>query len=168
VFNGDADNKAEERAMTTYTAPPNQVRLTLNNGDTLDVEDSAPGPLATSIGTTINRGGVENVGFLGTSIGTTINNGGVENVLSPGAGGDGAGGTTINSGGVLNVSGIGSGAGDTTINNGGVLNVAFPAVASNVTFGNQNGVIITHTVLGSLNHAFSTLSLQAPPVAHWT
>jgi autotransporter passenger strand-loop-strand repeat protein len=70
-------------------------------------------------------------------------------------------GTTIN-GGVLNLD-YGGAATGTTINNGGVENVLAPGPAISVTFGNQNGVINTNTVLGSLNHTFSTLSLQATP-----
>ena len=71
-------------------------------------------------------------------------------------------GTTINSGGVENVDAHGS-AYDTLINNGGVEKVYAVSAAYGVTFGNQNGVINTNTVLGSLNHAFSTLSLHAAP-----
>jgi len=133
--------------MTTYTAPPTQIHLVLNNGDTLNVNDHG---LASG---TMNNGGVENVYSGGTDSGATINSGGgnagLENVYGVATdttinrgleivfSGGTATHTTINSGGQLWVSGV---AIDTTINNGGIEQV-LGGTADNVTFGGPHAIL---------------------------
>jgi autotransporter passenger strand-loop-strand repeat protein len=79
---------------TTFTAPPDQNNLVLNNGDVLNVNNHG-----TASNTVINAGGVENV--MGQSILTAITNSGVENV-EPGGVEDGP--VFIGGGGVLKLS----------------------------------------------------------------
>jgi autotransporter passenger strand-loop-strand repeat protein len=103
--------------MTTFTAPPTKQDLVLNQGDILNISEAG-----VARETTINKGGVENVGPGGNVRGaiaelTTINKGGVENVFFNGQAID----TTINKGGVEKVNG--GTASDAIINNGGFENV---------------------------------------------
>jgi autotransporter passenger strand-loop-strand repeat protein len=82
--------------MTTYTAPPNQNELVLNDGDILNVNSGGEANLTSlndgailnvNVGGATNRmqidGGVENV--MGTDTGSVLGRNGVENVLSGGS-----------------------------------------------------------------------------------
>ncbi len=60
---------------TTYTAPPNQANLVLNNGDVLNINNNG---IADT--TTIDDGGIENVNQGGLSRHANIMSGGIENV----------------------------------------------------------------------------------------
>jgi autotransporter passenger strand-loop-strand repeat protein len=122
------------------------------------INDGREDVIGTSTGTTIN-GGVETVGTLATTIGTTINNGGLERVegSTSGLGGATIGttindggrevldehatstGTTINNGGVEDVLEYG-GAINTTINNGGLEIIDVGGSAANVTFGGPQAI----------------------------
>jgi len=99
--------------MTTYTAPPDQTGLILNNGDVLNVND---GGIATA--TTINDGGLARVFSGGTATETTISGGEEDVAGNPDVGGK-ADFTTIDNGGRLFLEDRGRSE-HTTINSGGV------------------------------------------------
>ena len=83
-----------EPGGTTFTAPPNQKNLVLNNGDVLNVNNHGQALL-----TTVNSGGVVDVNKGGQALATIVNSGGVVDVNN---GGD-ASGTIIFSDAVVNV-----------------------------------------------------------------
>lgn len=148
-------------ANTTYTAPPTQLHLVLDRGDTMNVQDHG---LAYG---TINNGGTVNVSAGGTIVGTTINfadgNAGIVTVsgvttdttINHGLLNVTAGGTsihaTINNLGALWVNGL---AIDTTINEGGSLDI-LNGTANNVTFGGANAVL---AVAGNPSSLTGTIS----------
>ena len=148
--------------MTTYTAPPNQNNLVLNNGDTLNVDASG------QAFNTMNNGGVENVYSGGTDSGATINSGGGSNgleyvygnatdtTINSGLEFVVSGGTathiTINSGSALWVAGV---AVDTTINSGGLEQILGDGLSSVVTFGGPNAILF---VAGEPSALIGTIS----------
>jgi autotransporter passenger strand-loop-strand repeat protein len=76
---------------TTYTAPPTQNNLVLNNEDVLNINSTG-----LAFDTKVNAGGIVNVNDGGKSFSSTLGEGGIENVNSGGQGVT----TTINSGGI--------------------------------------------------------------------
>jgi len=148
--------------MTTYTAPPDQTGLILNNGDVLNVNG---GGIATA--TTINDGGEVSVFRRGKTIDTTLDNGGREDVLGGGTAVD----TTIDSGGSQDVSvgGIAvntliSGGSEvvrgkadvTTINNGGHLSLN-QGMTDHTTI-NSGGVEIVNAMGGRTEARHTTVN----------
>lgn len=136
--------------MTTYTAPPTQTGLTLNDGDALTIDG---GGVATR--TTINDGGVENVLRYGRTSDTTINSGGVQNVLSQGQ----SNYTTINAGGVENIliDGLSHG---TTVSIGGVANVYGSSIETEIDAGGvvniySGGASVRTHIDGGVLHVFN-------------
>ncbi len=121
--------------MTTYTAPPNQTDLVLNDGDALNVLSQGQ-----SNYTTINTGGVENVFDGGLSHGTTVSVGGVANVYGRSIE------TEIDTGGVVNV--YSGGTSVRTHIDGGVQYVFNGGTTGDVFFDGPNSTLQLESLTG--------------------
>ena len=135
--------------MTTFTAPPNQNGLVLNNGDILNVNS---GGVAGGV-TIVNDGAIVNVNSGGvTNQLVVINDGGIVNVNAGGA----TNGTLID--GVENVAGTASGS---RLDRGGVENV-LSGGSTNVDFEGGTLTLVDPNGLSSQDPGSEWQNLSAP------
>ena len=156
-----------EPGGTTFTAPPVQTDLVLNNGDTLNVNNNGQ-----SFNTTINDGGIENVNQGGLSRFANIMSGGIENVSGHSdfgivqnngtqhvLNGGIAGKTEIRFGGKQIVDSGGTTI-QTTIDHGGTEIIAQGGLAQDVIFAGDG-----HLELANPLQLTGTITLSAPGTA---
>ena len=135
--------------MTTFTAPPNQNGLVLNNGDILNVNS---GGVADGH-TIVNDGAIVNVNSGGVANHTVINDGGIVNVNAGGA----TNGTLIS--GVENVSGTDSGS---LLDRGGVENVLSDGSTNDLDFEGGTLTLVDPNGLSSHDPGSEWQNLSAP------